>query len=79
MNKDFDIKVTIKMLETMAQLGVFMSGLNNLFIDKGIYTEEELDSYCSKVEKEDEDLQQLRQTLAFLKVYSNLGSEKNNA
>ena len=24
MNKDFDVKVTIKMLETMAQLGVFM-------------------------------------------------------
>ena len=67
---NIDIKTTIKMLETMAQTGIYMQTLNELLVDKGIYTDKEFDSYWKKIEEESEELTQLRQVIAFLKMYA---------
>lgn len=67
---NIDIKTNIKMLETMAQTGIFMQALNDLLVDKGIYTNKEFKSYCEKIEEESEELKQLRQVIAFLKTYA---------
>lgn len=67
---NIDIKTDIKMLETMAQTGIYIQTLNELLVDKGIYTDEEFNSYWKKIEEESEELKQLRQVIAFLKMYA---------
>lgn len=70
MDKNTDIKITIKMFEIITQLGIYLIAINKLLIEKGIYTEKEFCDFCDKAEKEDEEMKLIKQAIALVKCLS---------
>lgn len=70
MGKDIDTVTSLKTLEAVTKMGLIVDSMNKLLIEKGIYTEEELSNLYEKLENEDEDVQAIKQAMAFLKFFS---------
>lgn len=70
MDKNTDVKITIKMTEIITQLGIYLIAINKLLIEKGIYTEKEFCDFCDKAEKEDEEMKLIKQAIALVKCLS---------
>lgn len=70
MDKNTDVKITIKMTEIITQLGIYLIAINKLLIEKGIYTEKEFCDFCDKAEKEDEEMKLIKQAIALMKCLS---------
>lgn len=70
MDKNTDVKITIKMTEIITQLGIYLIAINKLLIEKGIYTEKEFCDFCDKAEKEDEEIKLIKQAIALVKCLS---------
>lgn len=67
---NIDIETNLKMLDALTKIRLMLDSMNKLLIEKGIYTDEELNNICEKLEKEDRDVQAVKQAMAFLKFFS---------
>lgn len=70
MSREIDIEIVLEMLDALTKIRLMLDSMNKLLIEKGIYTDEELNNICEKLEKESEDAQALKQAMAFLKFFS---------
>lgn len=70
MGKDINTETTLRMLDSVIKIGLLVDSMNKLLIEKGVYTEKDLENYCDKLEKENEDVQILKQVLALLEYLS---------
>lgn len=70
MSRQIDIETALKMLDALTKISLMLDSMNKLLIERGIYTDEELNNICEKLEKEDEDIQAVKQAMAFLKFFS---------
>lgn len=67
MNKDINFITSMKALESTTEMLLILMSINKLLIEKGVYTEKEFDECHDKLEKEDEELNMIKQAMAFLK------------
>lgn len=69
MSREIDIETALKILDTLTKIRLMLDSMNKLLIEKGIYTDEELNNICEKLDKEDEDIQAVKWAMAFLKFF----------
>mgnify|MGYP006864482922 CR=1 FL=1 len=67
MNKDINFITSMKALESTTEMLLILMSINKLLIEKGVYTEKEFKECHDKLEKEDEELNMIKQAMAFLK------------
>lgn len=67
MNKDINFITSMKALESTTEMLLILMSINKLLIEKGVYTENEFEECHDKLEKEDEELNMIKQAMAFLK------------
>lgn len=67
MNKDINFITSMRALESTAEMLLILMSINKLLIEKGVYTEKEFKECHDKLEKEDEELNMIKQAMAFLK------------
>lgn len=67
MNKDINFITSMKALELTTEMLLILMSINKLLIEKGVYTEKEFEECHDKLEKEDEELNMIKQAMAFLK------------
>ena len=67
MNKDINFITSMKALESTTEMLLILMSINKPLIEKGVYTENEFEECHDKLEKEDEELNMIKQAMAFLK------------
>ena len=65
MNKDINFITSMKALESTTEMLLILMSINKLLIEKGVYTEKEFEECHDKLEKEDEELNMIKQAMAF--------------